>query len=346
MKNSRLSLAVDLYGCPNRCLHCWIGHMPNRQMEDGADEWIVEQFKPYFDRIEFFSWLREPDFCPDYRKRWERDKALSVNTVPPRFELASFRRLAGKPDYAGFLKEVGVSCVQLTFFGLEENTDHYVGRSGAFQDLLKATEILLLNGITPRWQCFINEENKEDLVCLLQLSRDLKLSERCEALGSKFRFFVHEGSCDGENRKLYGIRICKEHIPEELISCYLDFDALHPEKELYAELVRDPSHFVPHNEEDIVLYVANNYDLFFNFTHMRPEWRIGNLKKESMDELIRRVTEEDIPALREAGRITVGELVRRHGDPFSEKAFRKEDYLMYMLNTHLEGMGTPDKRMR
>ena len=335
-EDKRLTLAVDLYGCPNRCLHCWLGHMPNRQMEDGQDEWIVEQFKPYFDQIEFFSWLREPDFCPDYRKRWERDKALSVNAIPPRFELASFWRLVRDPDYVCFLKEVGVGCVQLTFFGLQETTDRYVGRKGAFQELLQATEILIRNQIAPRWQCFINEENREELVRLLELSRELELSERCTAFGSEFRFFVHEGSCEGENRHLYPIRICKKNIPEELIPYYLDFDELCSEKELYAELSGDPSHFVPHNEDEIVLYVANNYDLFFNFTHMRPEWKIGNLKEDKISELIRRTVEEDISALREARKITVGELVRRYGDSFSEKAFGKEDYLMFLLNKYLE----------
>ena len=85
-----LSLAVDMYGCPNRCRHCWLGHMPNRKMEDGADEWIVDYFRPYFKRISFYSWLREPDFCDDYRERWRKDIALSVQTVPERYELASF----------------------------------------------------------------------------------------------------------------------------------------------------------------------------------------------------------------------------------------------------------------
>ena len=39
--NKPLTLAVDLYGCPNRCLHCWLSHMPNRVMEPDADEWIA-----------------------------------------------------------------------------------------------------------------------------------------------------------------------------------------------------------------------------------------------------------------------------------------------------------------
>ncbi|MBQ4506121.1 MAG: radical SAM protein [Firmicutes bacterium] len=339
MKNKKaLTLAVDMYGCPNRCLHCWLSHMPNRAMEPNADEWIADLFKPYFDEIEFFSWLREPDFCPDYRGRWERDKMLSANAVPPRFELASFWRIVRDPEYAGFLKEVGVNCVQLTFFGMEATTDRYVGRKGAFSELLKATEILLDHDISPRWQTFINEENKDELPALLQLSKDLELAKRCEAFGGVFRFFVHPGSCDGENRKLYPIRIIKEHIPEELIPYFLNYDELYPEKQWYEMWKDDTSHVVPHNSEGIVLYVTNNYDLFFNFTHMRPEWRIGNLKTDLIDELIRRVVEEDIPALREARSITLGELVRRYADPFSEKAFEEEDLRMYLLNTHLERM--------
>ncbi|MCR5754775.1 MAG: radical SAM protein [Acetatifactor sp.] len=310
--------------------------MPNKQMEEDADEWIVEQFRPYFESIEFFSWLREPDFCPDYRMRWERDKELSVNAVSPRFELASFWRLVRDPEYVGFLKEVGVKCVQLSFFGLEETTDRYVGRKGAYQELLKATDILLENGIAPRWQCFINEENRDELVQLLKLYREQNLFRRCEAFGSEFIFFVNEGSCDGESRKLYPIRICKKNIPKELIPYYPDFNKLLSEKELCAGLINDSSHFVPHNDGKIVLNTANNYDLFFNFTHMQSEWRIGNLKKDPIDELVRRVIEEDIPSLQEAGNVTVSELVQRYGDPLSEKAFPKEDYLMYLLNRHLE----------
>lgn len=337
MSFKRLSLCVDLWGCPNRCRHCWLGHMPNRAMEPGADVWIVERFKPYFEQIEFYSWLREPDFCPDYRARWERDKALSVNAVPERFELASFWRLVRDPDYASFLKEVGVPAVQLSFFGLEETTDRYVGRKGAFQELLQATEILLDHGIRPRWQGFINEENKEELVELLRLSEELELARRCEEIGGEFRFFVHTGSCDGEGRKLYPIWVRKDHIPEALIPYFLDYDELWPEREL-CRLWRDEAGSVaPHNEgEYLVLYVSNEYDLFFNFTHMRPEWRIGNLKTDPIDELMRRVTEEDTPALRAARAISLGELVRRYGDPASERAFDDGDYKQYLLNIFLE----------
>ena len=33
----KLTLVVDMYGCPNRCKHCWLGHMPNRTMSENSD---------------------------------------------------------------------------------------------------------------------------------------------------------------------------------------------------------------------------------------------------------------------------------------------------------------------
>ena len=48
MKTNNLTILADMYGCPNRCKHCWLGHMPNKKMPDDSDELIVNYFKPYF----------------------------------------------------------------------------------------------------------------------------------------------------------------------------------------------------------------------------------------------------------------------------------------------------------
>ena len=192
MINKQLNLVADLYGCPNRCLHCWLGHMPNRRMEDGADRFIVDYFAPYFEKIAFYSWLREPDFCEDYAARWARDLAVSKNAKPERFELASFWRIVRDEKYIPFLRSVGVKKVQLTFFGLKETQDRYVGRQGAYEEVLEATERLIRGGITPRWQCFLNEENREEIVQVLQTYEEIRRT-KCPDM----EFFVHEGSCDG-----------------------------------------------------------------------------------------------------------------------------------------------------
>lgn len=336
MLRKPLYLVTDMYGCPNRCRHCWLGHMPNRAMEPGADAWLVDYFKPDFEIVVFYSWLREPDFCENYRTRWERDNALSVGAKPERFELASFWRLVRDPAYVEFLQETGVKRVQLTFFGLEALTDRYTGRKGAFRELLRATEILLQHEIAPRWQAFLNEENKDEVPALLELMETMELEKRCRAFGETFRFFVHAGSCDGENRKLYPIRIRKSHIPEVLKPYYLDYDQIFTEAECCIKLEGSTAHEVPHNEDRIVLNVSNTFDVYFNFTHMTEEWKIGNLKTDPREEIIRRITEEDIPALDLARQITLGQLAARYGDPASERAFCVEDYQSYLLNRYIE----------
>lgn len=335
MHQKLLTLAVDMYGCPNRCRHCWLGHMPNKQMPADSDVWIVNFFKPYFNQIEFYSWLREPDFCSNYRERWQKDIELSVNTVPQRFELASFWRIVRDSEYVKFLKEVGTEKVQLTFFGMEDFTDKYIGRKGAFQELLKATEILIDNRITPRWQAFINEENKNSVVELLQLTEALKLRKRCSSIQDEFKFFVHAGSCDGENRKLYDIRIQKSNIPEILKQYYLDFDRVMTERECVKQLENNKSHPSYHNDNMIVIYISNTFDVYFNFTHMSEEWKIGNLKEDSPDKLIRRILEEDTYALNLIKNITFEELVKKDGDRQSERAFFLDDYKSYLTNCFL-----------
>ncbi len=336
MVQKSLVLMADLYGCPNRCRHCWIGHMPNRQMGQEADRWIVDYFKPFFEKITFYSWLREPDFCSDYRERWNRDNQLCVNSKPERFELASFWRLVRDPEYVFFLKEVGVKKVQLTYFGMEDMTDRYIGRRGAFHELLRATDILITNQIAPRWQVFINEENKEQIPQLLDLADNLQLKEKCALFGGSFEFFVHCGSCEGENRSLYHIRIEKDHIPEKIKPYYLNYDTALTEQECCELLGEDTSHMRYHNQEEIVLFVSNTYDVYFNFTHMTDAWKIGNLKNTQPEEMVRKIVEEDTDALNATKTITVKDLVEKYGNRHSKKVFFIGDYKAYLLNCFLE----------
>jgi hypothetical protein len=330
MTDKKLNLVVDTYGCPNRCLHCWLGHMKNKRMDDNADKFIVDYFSPYFDKIAYYSWLREPDYCDNYKERWERDNQISKNTAPQRFELASFYRIVRDGDYIPFLKSVGTKKVQLTFFGLKETQDRYVGRSGAYEEVMRATGLLIKGGIIPRWQCFINEENKEEIIKVYEIAKDLKRT-KCPDL----EFFVHEGTCDGENEKLYPIRIEKKNIPKELLPVYLDFDELMTERECCEILSTDDSSPVFDTGDEITLNISNEYDVYYNITHMTKPWRIGNLKTDGPGELVRRVMTGDTYALNKAKECKWQELVKA-GDFKSEKAFRLDDYKIYLFNKYLD----------
>lgn len=330
----KLSLVVDMYGCPNRCKHCWLGHMPNHKMADKTDELLIEYFKPYFENITYYSWLREPDYCDDYRQRWMKDNEISIQGRPMRFELASFYRLVRDEEYVKFLKEVGVKKVQLTFFGLETMTDFYIGRKNAYNELLLATDILISNGIAPRWQAFIFEDNKNEIVKLLDVIDKLNLYERCASLGEEFKFFVHAGSCDGENIKQYPIRIQKENIPKQLIPYYLEYDNILEEKECVKLLSESYEKIVFEATDDIVLNISNDMNVYFNY--MTKPWIIGNILKDDAKELVRKIVEGDTYALNMIRKCSYSELVKRYGDTTSTKVFTLDDYKMYMINRYLE----------
>lgn len=336
MRLSKIYLVVDMNGCPNRCKHCWLSHMPNIKINDQDDQMIVDYFKEYADKIEYYSWLREPDYCLNYEERWNRDNQISIQTQPERFELASFYQIVRDPNYVKFLKKVGVKKVQLTLFGLKEMTDKYVGRKGAYEEILKATNILLDHQISPRWQAFINEENKDELIKLLDLIEELNLKDRCKEFNEEFKFFIHAGSCDGENRKLYPIRINKENIPEQLIDYYLDYKNIYTEQELYEQLKYSTEHPQYSYQEEVVLNISNQFDVYFNYTHMIGQWKIGNMKEISSQEMMRRIIEEDVEAIQLSKKITIGELVDKYGDSTSHKVFEKEDYIHYLFNQYLE----------
>ena len=331
----KLTLVVDMYGCPNRCKHCWLGHMPNRSMAENTDELLVSYFKPYFDGITYYSWVREPDFCDDYHRRWIRDNEISIQIKPERFELASFYRLVRDEGYVEFLKETGVKKVQLTFFGLEETTDYFVGRKNAYRELLQATDILISNGISPRWQAFLYETNKDELVKLLEVIENRDLYRRCAAFGGEFEFFVHAGSCDGENLKQYPNRIQKENIPEKLISCFLGYDEILEERECIAMLSESHEPIVFDPSDDIVLNVSNQMDVYYNYTHMTKPWVIGNVLTEEPAELARKITEGDTFALNALRNCSYSELAKRYGDTGSTKVFELDDYKMYLVNLYL-----------
>ena len=59
-KIKKLSIVFDMHGCPNRCKHCWIGHMNNKQMNNDDLIFVANFFNNVCDNFEIYSWMREP----------------------------------------------------------------------------------------------------------------------------------------------------------------------------------------------------------------------------------------------------------------------------------------------
>ncbi len=353
MKYERLTIALDMHGCPNRCRHCWLGWGPNAGLGPEDLRFVAEAFRPHTQRLIVYDWYREPDMTGDYRELWQLCGALSTpGEKRDHFELASVPRLARDRDYPQWLRSLGVNVVQLTFFGGEEVTNRMSGRPGAYQDLLTAIERLLENGLAPRIQVFVNKSNLDQLPFLDQLIDRLALPARCQAVGKEFVFFLHQGSCDGKNRDFYPQWLTPEDlekIPPRLAAYSLKHWGAadlwevfgRPEGELVEELLEDPTTQKMAQTEP-VLYIDSSFSVYPNFTAPSPHWLLGNLKapgrspEENAGAALEFYAENRSPGQHARATVPVGELARCCGDRKSRRLFCKGDYIDYLLGRYLE----------
>ncbi|MCL2014032.1 MAG: radical SAM protein [Oscillospiraceae bacterium] len=347
MKNhfdmSYLGVMVDMAGCPNRCRHCWLcGHKNGSMTVDDFCS-TADQFKNWRDEngngigeLGFFSWWREPDYRGDYRKLWQLEQELSSPGRAQRFELLSIWRLAQDESYAKWAATLPPKACQITFFGMEENTDWGTRRKGTFKDNLLATERLINAGIAPRWQLFITKRNIGELDGFIRLIYELDLHKRCEAVGKKFEVFIGGISPEGNGYEIENIRIEESdisQIPQGLISiCRESADLLgQPEYVLLESLLHEES---PANMSVNIPCISVNadFDVYPNIAEPTQWWLLGNLKADGADAIIKAYRDETTPGMRANREIPVCELARRYGNNNSEKLYDKNDLIRRWLH--------------
>ncbi len=347
VKFKKLSLCLDMYGCPNRCRHCWLGHSPNGHMTADDLTEIAAKFKPYAREFEIDSWYREPDFKDNYKELWELRKQLS-DKITPHFELISVWRIVRDDEYVKWLVSLGLSKAQLTLFGGENTTDYYTGRKGAYREILQAIDILIENKISPRIQVFVNKANIDELPLVEKLILENNLPERCAAFGGEFTCFVHQGSCDGENAKLYDVRVTQDDL-KKIPPMLSDYTLKHfhaknlnevfgqTERELYQKLITDTStgSFVV---DSPVLFVDNAYNVYPNISTPVSYWCLGSLKESGAEKILQNYLSGKSVAQTVRREIPFCEIVKRCGDPNSLRLFDKQDYVEYLLNQYCERM--------
>jgi len=357
-----------MFGCPNRCRHCYLGTPPPfaRRLTDDDLRWVVEGFRafkrlgeaqPLFRELRVATSFREPDYSDDYRRLLELENELS--DLPPgraKYELLSVWRLARDADYAPWAYDIGLRVSQLSFFGLEKATDWAHRRRGAFRDLLLATERLLAVGIRPRWQWFLTKRIIPDLPGLLALVRDLRLRERCEALGGPFRLFLHCPAPDGEAWNLERLRPTARDVAH--VSALLResgaLDILRPvgepEGHLLHQLIGEQGPAVSVEEltapDGFWFFVLPNFDVYSNLGELSPPWRLGNLKTDSLAAIVDALDNDRPPGLHAMFRVPVSELARRFGRPRSQRVYDPSDLKSRWVRMYLEDSRGPQPEGR
>lgn len=343
MKFEKITICLDIRGCPNRCKHCWLGNTPNGCLTSENLRYVANQFRPFTGNLEVYDWYREPDYGNDYKEMWDLCAELSDEHAS-HFELVSFWRLVRDEEYAKWLAGLGVKYAQLTLFGDESVTDYFVGRRGAYMEILKAIDILLENGICPRIQMFLNEQNLGQLEFVEKLVGELELERRCHEIDGEFSFFLHAGSCDGANEQFYSQRVTSQmldDIPEyltELTLKYLGEKDIHdvfgkPECMLYEELIND-SFVTDFVTDSPVFYIDKDFNVYPNITAPAKYWCLGNLKRDRVEDVIYNYKNNKCLAAEISASVPINQLVRECGSQNGMGMFTKDDYIIFILNKY------------
>ncbi len=314
--------------------------------------WVVEQFKGYkreglqfLDRVIINTWFREPDYADNYRQLWALEKEMSTGPDPIRRELASVWRLARDKDYAPWLKNVGVETVQITLFGLEQNTDYFTGRKGAFKDCLAAIDLLLQNSIAPRIQIFPFATTPGDLEPLRKLLSKLRLENRVLDIGKEFDCFLNTPSPTGAGYNLENIRLGKEHL-NQLPSYFMEKTVKHFKVESIGHLWQTEVELLPlliqddkplKDEPSLPAFVVTpDFSVYPNCGEIADWWRLGNLKADGIDAVMDTYLRHANPGLYRNYHMPVSYFARKYGDREGSRLYSKVDlvqkwFMMEML---------------
>lgn len=349
-----LGVAVDLHGCPNRCRHCYVGTPPQwtmgRRETESAGESRLREVTSAFRvagrplRVSAHVW--EPDYSADYRRLHELENELGdLPSARVEMEILSIWRLARDEEYAPWAHSIGVRVCQISFFGLEVTTDWACRRPGAFRDALVATERLLASGILPRWQWFLTTRLLPDVPGLLALVEELRLRERCEALGGPLTLFLNCPSPDGEAAQLEALRPTVEDVARlppplrEQSERHLGSALGEAEGVLVERFLRDERPVAP-TEADVFadplwLFICRDDNVYANIGELTPPWRLGNLAEDGAEGIIVALEEDRPPALQALRTVAVAELAARFGDRSSRRLYAESDLKSKLLRSHL-----------
>jgi len=334
-KLKSLTLWVDMHGCPNRCLHCWLGHGPGGGMDEGDLRRAAGAFRPFAEEFEIVSHYREPDYAENYRALWDLEAALSDKKMP-HAELMSVWRAARDPDYVPWLRRLGLKACQLTLFGGEAMTDRYTGRKGAYRDILRGIELLLENDIQPRLQAFVNQETIAEMHLVEELLRTYNIEHA----------FAHQGSCTGAAAELYDVWPTPEtleRMPPLLTALSLKHWKAKSLRKVFGETEQALYKKLAHSKsthsfvtDTPYIFVDHKWDVYPNNGGPFPHWRLGNLKRDGARAIMERYFNERSPAQAARRSVPLGGMVRACGDPDSRKLFVQSDYEDYILEKYCE----------
>ena len=328
----KVSIAFDMFGCPQSCRHCWLGQIPWQPMDEQdvfstfaearqLEDVHVESIAPDF---------REPHMAPEYRELYARcDKINGCRLEADySFELLNLWRLVNDPEYAVWAAARGIRRCQLKWFGTGSVNDDFYGRVGVDQILARATDILLENGIVPRWQIYLNSAGAPQLQDIWQLAQEWELPRRVKQLNDTFDIHCLAYDVDGSafaERHRRMRRGEEHHIPRGLWEStqrkFAGYE-LQTEGDLYRQINDGDSGCIPDTGgHQLWFFVTSNWDVYPNFMGPAPWWKLGNLRTEPWQDVWQRYAAGDCIGLQVMRTWTAVQLAQAYGAPDGDSLF-------------------------
>lgn len=292
-------------------------------------KWLVDEFARAFERSigkppEMRAWMDgfEPTVHPEFVRLKEYERSLIPEARRHEFDMLSSNGygLAHRDDWQASyqaLAAVGFTGIGFAIHGLEEEHDWFVRRPGAYRDILVAVERTLASGMRAQvWIC-MNARNVQSFGAVVKALDDLgggaiRIVAGVPAFHSNERLRAFEA--------LRPTRADVEPIMEDLRQTAWDADTQAHWTGRLMDAGRDAC---PHTYESAgkgpsqrtlgrfrITPELGVRELFFS----RPAVDHGNIGRDGIARVWRRVLEADLPALPEPE-----ELAARYGDLQSER---------------------------
>ncbi len=171
--DNRVSIAFDLYGCPQACKHCWLG--PQKKGNISFNEALLEfdAIKKFQEKERFhdadIEYLgidyREPHFGDNYKVEYAVVDEINGTKfdIDHDFQLVSLWRIAKDRSYPAWCKERGIDGAQLKVFGGKDATKHFLGRATAYEETMQRAKTLIEHGMLQRFQIYLNRVGVDSL---------------------------------------------------------------------------------------------------------------------------------------------------------------------------------------
>jgi len=200
-------------------------------------------------------------------------------------------------------------------------------------------------GMKPRWQLFLTGKLLPDLAGLMRLGDQMCLRERVERLGGDLDIFVHTPDYVGEGRQIADLGVTLDEtraVPLELIAStrkhFRTENLWTTEAKIIADILAHPGERAPvaYGQPMLWFSVENNWDVYSNSGNYGPWWRLGNLKSDSIATIFENYEQDKTYGLGHNRPDIMPELVRRYGNPESQKVVAEIEE--YWYNSYCEEM--------